>query len=172
MAPLPPSNTARFRFTYTTGGEVHSFQIRSAGSPVAVGAMVDAFLGALSTAQYFKTLTGTDWAAAGSNVFNPVVTGIEGNSYGVGVPVSADRAWAFNFIGRTSGGKRCRIMIFCPTSMTTNYRYDPGEASLVDAAVNVLQGAGGLIIGIDGLTPIWKDYVNLLANAYWQKELR
>jgi hypothetical protein len=63
-------------------------------------------------------------------------------------------------------------MVFCPTTMTTNYRFDPGEGALVDAAVNRLQGAGSLITGIDGLTPIWKDYVNLITNAYWQKELR
>lgn len=172
MAPLPPESTARYRFRYTTGGEVHTFQIRSAGSPVAVGAVVHNFLGALGTAQFFKTITSTDWAASGSNVFNPVVTGVEGNAYGAGVPVSADRAWAFNFIGRTPGGKRVRIMIFSPTSMTTNYRYDPGEAGLVDAAVNALEAAAGLVIGIDGMTPVWKQYVNLLANAYWQKELR
>jgi hypothetical protein len=35
-----------------------------------------------------------------------------------------------------------------------------------------LKGAGGSILGIDGLTPIWKDYADSGVNDHWVKVLR
>lgn len=172
MAPLPPNSTARFNVNYTSGGNQHSFQLRSTASPAAVGFVVDNFLNALSTAIFQVVIDNVDFAAIGSNVFNPVVTGIEGNIYSAGIPAGENRAWALNFIGRTSGGRRVRLMLFGPTLLTTDYRYIAGEAGFIDAGRASLVAAGGQILGIDGLTPVWKTYVNTLANAYWQKELR
>ena len=172
MAALPENNTARYRFSYTCGGLQHSFQIRSAASPLVVGTLVDNFLTSLGSASFIKTMGTVEWAASGSNVFNPITVGIEGNTYGAGIPAGENRAYAFNFIGRTTGGRRVRLMVFGPTVLTTDYRYIPGEGSLVDAARGQLVSAGSVILGIDGLVPVWKSYVNTLVPTYWQKELR
>jgi hypothetical protein len=172
MAALPENSTARYRIHYTTGGHQHSFQIRSGASPSFLGGLVNDFLGSLSTAVSAITVDFVEWAPTGSNVFNPVTAGIEGNLYGGGLAVGEARAYALNFIGRTSGGRRVRIMVFSPTSLGTDYRFIAGEGAFIDAARTVLVNAGSQIIGIDGLVPIWKSYVNALSNAYWQKALR
>lgn len=126
----------------------------------------------MSTAIYTLVVNETEWAPAGSNVFNPVVTGTEGDSFGSGTPTGDVRAWAVNFIGRSASGRRVRLMVFSPTLLGGDYRFNPGEAGFFDAARNVLNSAGSTIQTIDGQTPVWKTYINALANAYWQKELR
>jgi hypothetical protein len=52
------------------------------------------------------------FAASGSNIFNPVVTGIEGNSYGSGGVSAPNAAFFLSFVGRTSGGRRARLFVF------------------------------------------------------------
>lgn len=172
MAPLPANSTARFRFFYTMGGEQHSFQVRSTQSPAQIGQDMDLVLVALGTAIYQLTLDFVEFSAAGSNVFNPVVTGYEGNSYGGGSPTAEARAYALNFIGRTTGGRRVRIMMFGVTTLGGDYRFIAGEGASIDAARNALASLGNHVMGIDGLTPVWKTYVNTLVNAHWQKALR
>jgi hypothetical protein len=172
MAALPENNTARYRLHYTSGGNQHSMQIRSGTSPAFFGGMMNDFLTALGSAVYTITVDFVEWSAALSNVFNNVTTGIETNTYGAGIPVAENRAYALNFIGRTAGGRRVRLMVFSPTVLTADYRYIRGEGASIDAARDVLVNAGSQITGIDGLVPIWKTYVNTLSNAYWQKELR
>lgn len=63
-------------------------------------------------------------------------------------------------------------MVFSPTLLGGDYRFNPGEASSFDNARNVLNTAGSTITTIDGQTPVWKTYINALANTYWQKKLR
>jgi hypothetical protein len=172
MAALPANSTARFRVFYTTASKQHSFQIRSGSSPGAIGTLVGMFLAAHAGAIFTLVIDNVDWAAAGSNVFNPVTTGIEGNTYGSGTPAGDVRAWALNYIGRTPGGRRVRIMVFSPTLLGGDYRFVSGEGTALDAARAVLVGAGSAITGIDGQTPVWKTYINALANAHWQKALR
>jgi len=172
VAPLPANNTARFRIFYTLGGEQHSLQIRSAQSPAVVGADVDNLLTSLGTAIYNLVIDFVEFSAVGSTVFNPVTTGIEGNTYGGGSPTAESRAYALNFIGRTPGGRRVRIMVFGPTTLGGDYRFIAGEGASIDAGVAALVAAGSHILGIDGQTPVWKTYVNSLVNAHWQKALR
>jgi len=172
MAPLNPNNTPRFRFHYTCLGEDHTLQIRSANSPAFVGTFVDGFLTALGSAQHVKTISFVEWAPAGSDIFNIVVTGIESNSYGAGASVPEHAAWAYTFIGRTPGGKRVRLSVYGATDLGTDYRFIAGENVWIDAAVGALTAAGGLVLGIDGLTPAWKPYANIQVNDHWVKELR
>ena len=43
---------------------------------------------------------------------------------------------------------------------------------ILDNVIDTLKGAGGSILGIDGLTPIWKDYADSGVNDHWVKVLR
>jgi hypothetical protein len=172
MAPISPDNTARFRFHYTTCLRSHTFQIRSSASPAALGVLVNNWLDALDPVCFAGIIDSVDHAVSGSNVFNPITTGSESHTWGTGAGTLISAPGYYNFIGRTAGGKRVRLAMFGSTANSVDYRFAPGENADLDAAVNVLQGAGSNIIGIDGLVPTWKEYINAGFNAYWQREVR
>ena len=174
MAPLPPESTARFKVFYTSVGHQHSMEVRSAGSPSAVGTFLDDYFTGLGFLIYSTVIDEVQFAANGSTIFNAVTTGIEGNVYtGAGSGTVASEAAQFiSFIGRTSGGRRLRMYTFGATSTAVDFRYVAGENATVDAVVAILVAAGGLLLGIDGGTPVWKNYANAGVNAHWQKTLR
>jgi len=172
MAPLPPNSTPRFRFHYVCVGKEHTLQVRSSNSPAFVGTFVDNFLTALGSAQFIKTVTTVDWAPSGSDIFNPVTTGIEGSTYGSGAGASEQAAWAYTFLGRTSGGRRVRFQVYGATTLGADYQIGPGENVWIDAAITALVSAGGLVLGIDGLTPVWKSYADVQVNDHWVKNIR
>jgi hypothetical protein len=174
MAPLPPESTARFKVFYTNVSHQHTLEVRSAGSPSAVGTFLDSFFTDLGGLIYSTVIDEVQFAANGSNIFNAVVTGIEGNVYtGAGSGTLAfEAAQYLSFIGRSSGGRRCRWYVFGCTVNGGDYRFVSGENAGVDACVADLTGAGSLILAIDGLVPSWKSYANAGANAHWQKAVR
>lgn len=172
MAPLLPSNTARFRINYSAVGLQHSHQVRSTASPAAVGTFVAALHNALNNTMFIHTITSVDFAASGSDIFNPVTTGIEGTTYGTGAGAEFNEPWAITFVGRTSGGRRARMAIFGMTTLGSNYRIGPGEIANVDNAIGVLQAAGANCLAIDGLVPVWRTYANVQVNDHWVKETR
>jgi len=172
MAPLPPESTPRFRVHYTTIGKQHSFEIRSHDSPSFIGGFLTSFLGALDPVMYASSIDFVDFAADGSNVFNPVTTGAESLTWGTGAGTTASIPSYVNFIGRTSGGRRVRLAVFGLGVDAVDYRFLNTENADIDAARAVLVSAGALLRGIDDLTPIWKTYVNAGVNAYWQKAVR
>lgn len=172
MAPLPPNSTARFRIFYTGIGVQHSVEIRSGASPSAVGTIVDDLLTAIDGALQALVIDEVQFAANGSDVFNAVTTGIEGNPYGTGGGITSQAANYYNFIGRSSGGRRVRLALFGANSQAGDYRFVAGENSALDAARAVLVAAAGDILAIDGLTPTWKTYINAGVNAHWQRALR
>jgi hypothetical protein len=172
MAPLPPNGTPRFRVNYTNVSRQHTLEIRSGSSPSAIGTFVDDLFTALVPILYPTVIDNVVFAASGSNVFNAVTTGIEGNTYGGGSPFQQNAAWFISFIGRTSGGRRARMYVFGVTMLAVDYRYVAGEQVAVDAAISVINAFGSNLQGIDGLVPIWKSYANGGVNSYWQKHLR
>lgn len=172
MAPLPQNNTPRFKIGYVVSGHAHTLQIRSHLSPAALGSLVDSFLTQLSPKLYALTVGSVTFAADGSNIFNPVTTGIEGNGYGSGAGNEGVAPQYFDFVGRTTGGRRLRLAVFGATVLGTNYRFSPLEDDDVDDARQILVDAGGDIVAIDDLTPVWKVYVNAGNNAYWQRAVR
>lgn len=174
MAPLPASNTARFKVSYTNQLNQHAAVVRSTPvSPATFGTQFDALMTALVGIIPTTVIDVVEFAASGSDIFNPVVTGIEGNSYGAGPTSERFAAHFLSFIGRTSGGRRVRLFIFGIDALVANdYRYVSGEIPQVDAAIAVIAGATGSFLGIDGLIPSWKSYANTGVNTHWQKELR
>lgn len=172
MAALLPSNTARYKVHYTVGGHSHTMELRSVASPSAIGTLVDAFLTALSSILHAMVIDLVEFAASGSDIFNPVTSGIEGNTYGIGAGTTDQVPIFFNFIARSSGGRRLRMAIFGGTSLGTDFRFIAGELGPIDAAIAVLVAAGSQLMAIDGLTPVWKTYANAGFNAHWQRALR
>lgn len=172
MAPLAPSNTPRFRVHYTVIGVQHSLQIRSGVSPGALGSFVAALYTNLGVDVFGTTIDFVDWAPAGSDIFNPVTTGIEGNAYGSGAGNQEFIPWAFTFLGRTSGGRRARFAIFGAKSLSGNYRVTAGEQATVDGVVALLQSVGSGVVAIDGLPAVWKTYADVQVNDHWLKNVR
>jgi len=147
-------------------------ELRSLVSPSALGTIVDDFLTALATKIYGLTIDVVDFAASGSNVFNPVTTGIEGNVYGSGAGGTVAVPSYYNFIARSSGGRRLRMAVFGAVIAGADYRFIAGEDADLDAALAVLVAAGSSLKCIDGLTPVWKTYINAGFNSYWQRAVR
>jgi len=172
MAPLSPDNTPRFRCHYTILSHQHTLQVRSHASPAFVGTFLDNYFTAFGVTIGNMTLDFVDWAPVGSDIFNPVTTGQEGNTYVGGTSSPEMAAWAYTFLGRTSGGRRVRFTQFGALFLGVDYRIVAGESSPIDAVVAVLQAASGLIVGIDDLTPVWKTYADCGVNDHWIKNLR
>jgi len=170
---LSPDSTIRFRVFYTNCSHQHSLQVRSGSSPAVVGSLVDSFFTALGNVISATVIDFVDFAASGSSVFNPVTTGIEGNTYaGFGGGTTVQAAQYIDYVGRTAGGRRVRWSVFGIGNLFTDFRAVSAENAQVDAGRAILAGAGAVIIGIDGLIPSWKTYANTGVNAHWQKALR
>lgn len=172
MAPLLPSNTARFKFHYSVGAYQHTVQVRTPVSPAVIGGLMGNIWTAFATAIFSTTIDSVEFAASGSNIFNAVTTGIEGNVYGTGAIVPLEAPYEVNFVGRSALGRRCRMMFFGIKSLAANYRYSPTESILVDAALAVLVSGASNILAIDGSPVVWKSYVNAGTNSHWQKAVR
>jgi hypothetical protein len=172
MAPLAPSNTPRFKVHYTNSFQGHTFQVRWGGSPSALSAAFTGILGGLTGLYAASVVDSVEFAATGSNIFNLVVSGLEGFTWGSGPgnPITASQY--INFIGRTSNNRRVRLAIFGCTSEANDFRFNVGESTAVDGAVAVFNDPGQPFQGIDGLKPVWKSYANAGQNAYWQKQAR
>jgi hypothetical protein len=172
MAPLPPNSTARFKVFYTSVGEQHTLQVRSADSPAAVGLNVDDLFTALSPKLFATVIDEVQFAASGSNVFNSVTTGIEGNTYGTGAGSITNVPLYIDFVGRSADGRRVRASVFGANDTGTDFRYVAGESAAIDAAVAALQAPANHWLTIGGLEPVWKNYANGGFNAYWQRAVR
>lgn len=172
MAPLNPNNTPRFKVAYNGGLNDHTFEVRSHLSPAAIAVDIDNFLSALAPRMHLITVNTVSFAASGSNIFNPVTTGLEGQTYSSGTPITQEAPNYIDFIGRSSGGRRVRITLFGVSGLGSDFRWAAGEDSAVDAAIAVLVAAGNDLRAIDDLTPLWKPYANAGVNAYWQKATR
>jgi hypothetical protein len=172
MAALAPSATPRFKCLYTQLSHQHEAQIRSTQSPSVVGVVFDALFSVLTGAVASLTIDEVQFAPSGSDIFNPVTTGIEGNTYGISGHPASDVATYWGLVGRTAGGKRCRFYIFGMGGMGVDYRYGPGENTAADSFYSTMQSQGTKVIAIDGLVPVWKSYVNAGVNRLWIKNLR
>src|SRR6185369_7094477 len=172
MTALSPDNTPRYRVHYTVNSHDHTFQLRSHESPFTIGVFINAFVAAIDWACYASVINQVEFAAAGSNVFNPVTTWAESTTWGTGTGVGLAVPEYVDFIGRTSGGRRVRLAVFGLGFGDNQYRFDPGDNADIDAGIAELVSMGSSLRGIDDLTPVWKNYANMGFNAYWQKAIR
>jgi hypothetical protein len=174
MAPLPPESTARYFMDYQVLLTNHTMEIRATGvhSPAALGTFMGTLLTTLAPLVYTITVQGFRFATLGSTVSNPVVTGIEGNTYGTGVSSSDSVPLCMNFVGRSPLGRRVRAMLFGYKSSISTYRLTGAESAPIATATSQLNGSTTLFQAIDGGDPVWKEYVNIMYNAYWQRAVR
>lgn len=173
MAPLPTDNTAVYELFYTNVGRQHAMQVRvGVISPAAFGGLMDAFFTAANTLLYPTVVDNVTFRPAGTTVSNPVITGIEGNTYGAGSPTVTNVPQYVDFVGRSGGGRRVRLAVFGVTSTGTDYRFAPGENAQVDGMIAILQAAPTAFLAIDNLKPVWKSYANAGLNSYWQRKVR
>lgn len=175
MAPLPPNSTARVKVFYETCGHVHTAQIRYK-APNTVDDVITAFndlITACGGMFYHSSFIDAQVAADGSNVFNPVAGGWPVEWGGATHDQSATAQYV-DFVGRSFDGRRVRFSLFGAiyTVSGANYRTLSTEEPMVDDAVNVLNGAEGVFLSINGFQPVWKSYVDIGVNAYWRNQLR
>lgn len=174
MAPLPENNTECYFVDYTAAGENHTMLVRVADDTAAgdFGDTMNAVLGTIDTLLYQLTINQVRRRARNSTITFPVISGIEGNTYGSGAPANDERADFINFVGRSIGGRRVSLAIFGANQIDDNFRATSSESSDVAATVALLNSDDGIFLSIDGLNPVWYPYVNMAASAYWQRKLR
>lgn len=174
MAPLPVDSTARYVVHYASGSLEHTqlFRMGTPISPSAFGVFADALWTAIGGSLRQATINEVIFYPNGSTIGSPVaVTGFVGNTYGSGTPTNSQQSFELNFVARSTGGRRVRLGFFSPDVADETWRFNPGENVDVDAAIDVLEAQSDLV-GIDGNPLIWKQYGNVLYNAYWIRHTR
>lgn len=184
MAPLPPNNTARLWIDYVVGGIEHTFQVRyNANQPtIDVVDTVAAILGFIEgeLASSFA-VQGARVAPAGSNISVPfdisgsALAGFVGTN-GSDLPANnAPREISWTGRSHTTGRRVEWSLYGYMPNTPANYRWGPGEtvasSSQVIAALNAASAAG-IFVAIDGTPAVWKPYVNVNFNSYWENEVR
>jgi len=172
MAPLPPNSTPRFKCLYSNLSRQHDLQLRSSESPASIGTLIDAIFTAVTGAIAATTIDVVEFAPSGSDIFNPVTTGIEGNTYGISGHPNSDAATFWSVVGRTAGARRVRYYVFGMGGMGGDYRYVSGESGIADNFLAAFTLNAGDLQGIDGAVPVFKNYVNAGVNVHLQKALR
>lgn len=174
MAPIPPSNTVRYKLNYATANAEHSMLCRTTGSvtPAGFSSFMDSFLTSLSASLYEISIISLQVAAASLNVFNTVTWGGD-PSYGSGAEPAVFAPRQICFLGRTSGGRRARMFLFGYKGDTPGtYRIYSADQADIAAAYVVLNANAGAFIGIDGLATVKYNYVDINFNSYWERKVR
>jgi hypothetical protein len=174
---LDPSNTARYFYDYSIGGDNHSMLVRvteDVGLSDAALA-IDAFLTAIEPGCNEFVTVGLRFAALGSNITNPVDSDPIQATYGSGVMPVINRPLQVTFTGRSGDGHKARVGLFAWDAQTDDtWRYSVGENATVIAAIAALgtAGAGGIFCSISGERVLWHPYMNIGFNDHWVKEAR
>jgi hypothetical protein len=118
------------------------------------------------------TFESADWAAQGSSVRNPISwTPITGT--GTAPTDQVRKSRSMTFVGRSPDGRKVRIFfyggIYGPDD---TYRVEASLDPNLAAAITALNALTSRVGTISGSAPIFKPYVNIRNNAYWQTELR
>lgn len=174
LPPLPEHNTPRLFLDYEGNYGKRSAQFR-----IAVGADPnDAMQSIANLVQTLKpiifsdtTFTGVRYAAAGSNVSNPLgwapTTGTA-----TGTLATTDYPRFFAFWGRSQDGREVRLTFYGSNlGVTPDYRVTGGENSTIAAAILQLN-TDTMFRTISGALPRWKQYANTGYNAYHQRRRR
>lgn len=174
MAPLPHNNTAIYYMDYTVSGIQHTAEARFDGalSPVSFGSTMNAFLNTIDSLLFLLSVDVVRVQFEGQNHSSPVITGIEGNTYGSGAPTGAARPNFLRFVGRSSGGRRVSMDLYVCNTGDSNFRITNSENADVASAVAILNGESAVFLAIDGIAPTWYAYVNVKQNSYWVRRLR
>lgn len=175
LTPLPEDNTARLFVNYTHDTEEHEVQFRLL-SPFTQSDLVGWAAGWINDNKILfgsdVSFHSADWAAAGSSVRNPVSwTVITGTGSPTTFATRLSRSGSF--VGRSPDGRKVRLFFYGMVyNLDITYRVYGSEDSLLQDAINDLNALTSRVGTISGSAPIFKPYLNLRNNAYWQTELR
>lgn len=180
---LPPSNTPRYWVDYQANGAEHTFQLRYAGGVTATEpdatfrSIVSSFLddiAPLMPTDY--AILGARYAPQGTDVTLPATPPIL-TAAGGGTPTQAERPAFLTFVGRSSAGRKTKLMIIGASASPASeggsfadYRVLTSENATIASAKGTL--AVLACVGIDGTSVTWYDYANAGYSAYWQKRQR
>lgn len=175
MAPLPPSSTERWKYTYQNAIAEHSLTFRLVeGSTIADA---DSVMSALAV--YFDdvvvetTITGLEFAAIGSDIFNPVAgSDMVGSEFGVNEANPTTNSVAATFVGRSVDGRRARLSVFGWFGGVSNYRLTVAEDPDLGVLIAFLNNPSTPLITIGGLGVIYKQYFDIKSNDHWVAEAR
>lgn len=177
MAPLPDHNTARLWVDYTNSYDVHTILWRYNDLTADVEdakSAVTAFLTALSTSINAINLISMRYAVSGSDVSLP--TGLpEDTSYGSGALNAGARANSWQFLGRSSTGRRGSFYLYAvAAAVPVGARVPISSDSNLAAAIATLITATdtGAWVAIDANAMFVKPYVNFVVNDYWTHQIR
>lgn len=174
MTPLPHNNTTLYFVDYSGVGQNHTAEVRtSVGlSPLQFGTAFGSFLTSLGSTVFLGTVNQVRLQAKNANVSFPVITGIEGTSFGAGAGTVDSVPVAVNFVGRSPGGRRVRLMMFSYSGPFSTFRLTTAESAAIANCVTTLNTTANCFFAIDELKPVWYSYANVLVNAYWQRNVR
>lgn len=180
MAPLPENNTGRVLVDYTSNTRSHTAQFRYAGAGAPDAAFLTAVGQMMVVMESFMAvdynLTGWRYVPQGGD-FSIDIADTPPSVTGIGTTTLGEAPAFLSFVGRSLGGKRCRLY-FIGTNVSPadegggigNYRLTPSESTALQDALDILVAAP--FVAIDGLEPVWKDYANAGYHSYWQKAVR
>lgn len=175
LAPLPESNTARLFVNYAFGADRHTVQFRLL-SPFTMDNLltwVNAWL--VDSKPLFQaavTFDSADVALQGSDIRNPISwTPISGTATTLSDPTNRSRSGSF--VGRSPDGRKLRLFFYgIKFGPDATYRVNADEDFDLEAAITGLNALTSRVGTISGSAPIFKPYMNIRNNAYWQTELR
>jgi len=180
MPPLPYNNSSIIFVQYAAQGKPHTMQFRYFGTgapPAALLTAIDTFMVALKPLMPTNTAyTATTFQVEGEN-FSTSLTWTPSSWAGGVTAKPADAPGYFNFIGRSTAGRRVRVAVLgagatpvTSTGTSADYRLTSVESAPIASAIAALRSVA--FTAIDKQTVVWKDYANLGYNAHWQKKLR
>jgi hypothetical protein len=130
-------------------------------------------LDAMGTTIYEYTILGARESVADSDISLPI-TWTGADHYGSDEGDHANTAWYYDWVGRSTGGRRVRLALFGSKNFEDNVDHDYRlpTTGFFAAPLAVLTGASADMVAIDGLEPVWYSYLNVGVNAYWRNKIR
>lgn len=121
-----------------------------------------------------ESFYGADLIAAGSNIGNPLAgfNAIAGVGNAANRPQNA-AAGVCTFVGRTVAGTKARFFMFSDElNLDRNYRIEASEWAPLAAIIAWMNSTACPLVALDGLAPVWKNYVNFAPHKHWVRKLR
>jgi len=172
MAPLSPSNTKRFYYTYANSVNPHTFVLRvpDGATTADADALVAQLLSAIGGQFSASLITSVEVSAKDSDFRFPIASARLGDTFGTGSASVESDAIAIGFVGRSTAGRRMRLFLFgWIGGLGANYRISSTEMASVGSAITAL-GSNPLVpLAIDGFPGTWKSYANVKPNDHWVK---
>lgn len=180
MAPLPANNTGRVKVKYVANGKTHVIAPRYAGTGAPTSGFLEGLDDVFIAANPFMP---NDWAfvewgyqEAGAAITVPL-GGAPTAFAGTRVTKEWDKAAYGDVVGRDGLGRRVKLSLlgwaYAPDEDEPSgdgYRLYPSESVIVQPFLDAVQASE--VVTITANTPVWKEYINIGYNAYWQRKLR